>query len=418
VDLTFNLARGMARTALTNAILQGMTMLGKAALLVALARYLSVADLGLFGLLFATVNFAMYAVGFDFATFATRELIAAPRERVPFLLRSQLSLHFAAYAVVMPMLLLVFATGTLSWSLAPWFYVLLVLEHLGQELQRVLITLQRSSQATLLMFIRQGMWGGAVAVTLALVPASRDLHVVLSVWGSCELLGLLIGLMLLRPLGWGPAFASPTDWAWVRRGLRIAAPFFVSTLSTAAMSTCDRYALQHFAGNAAVGVFTFFMFFRNAIQGLIDVGVVFVLFPRIVHAWHSGDRVRYRQLLLGLFGGALGASALMAIAAMVVVKPALALVGHDAYAKELPAFWMIMGMTVVAALCEVPQAGLYARHRDRTIVISAVLGVVVAVIANLVLVPRFGVMGAAMATTCGFMTVGLSKALGLKLAGS
>jgi O-antigen/teichoic acid export membrane protein len=182
------------------------------------------------------------------------------------------------------------------------------------------------------------------------------------------------------------------------------------------MSTCDRYTLQHFAGNAAVGVFTFFMFFRNAIQGLLDVGVVFVLLPRIVHAWQSGDRARYRQLLLGMFGGCLGASALMALAAIVVVRPALSLVGHDAYAQELPTFWMIMGLTVVAALCEVPQAGLYARHRDRTIVISAVVGVVVAVVANLILVPRMGLIGAAAATTCGFAAVGLSKALGLRLA--
>jgi O-antigen/teichoic acid export membrane protein len=402
-------ASTFVRTALTNAVLQGATLLGKAALLMALARYLSVSDLGIFGLLFATINFAMYAVGLDFSTFAAREILDAPRESVPLLLRSQLSLHAATYGVVMPLLLLVFAYGTLPWSLAPWFYALLVLEHLGQELHRVLITLQRSSQAGVILFLRQGSWGLLISVLMLTVGTTRNLGTVLVVWATCEIVGLAVGVYLIGDLPWAGVFGKRTDWAWVKRGLRIALPFLGATLATAAMGTVDRYALRHFRGNDAVGVFTFFMFARGAIQGLTDVGVGLVLQPRIVKARQQGEHEKYGRLMLGLFAGTLGCALVLIALAAVLIQPALAVIGRPEYGKELSAFWVVLGLTLVATLADVPHTALYARHLDRAIVVCGFLGLVTAVVANLVLVPRFGVIGAAVATTCGFAAVGLSR---------
>jgi O-antigen/teichoic acid export membrane protein len=397
------------RTALINAILQGATLLGKAGLLMALARYLSVSDLGIFGLLFATINFAMYALGLDFSTFAAREILGASRESVPHLLRSQLSLHAATYAVVLPLLLLVFAYGTLPWSLAPWFYGLLVLEHLGQELHRVLITLQRSSQAGAILFIRQGLWGLLLAVLMVTVSTTRNLGTLLVVWVLCEIVGLAVGIFLIRDLPWAGVFGKRTDWAWVRRGLKTALPFLSATLATVGMSTVDRYALRHFRGNDAVGVFTFFMFARGAIQGLTDVGVGLVLQPRIVAARQLGDHQKYARLMRGLFAGTLACALALSTLAAVLIEPALALIGRPQYGKEISAFWIILGLTLVATLADVPHAGLYARHRDRAIVVCGFIGLITAVVANLVLVPRLGVIGAATATTLGFAALGLSR---------
>jgi O-antigen/teichoic acid export membrane protein len=160
-------------------------------------------------------------------------------------------------------------------------------------------------------------------------------------------------------------------------------------------------------------VFTFFVFVRSAIQGLIDVGVVFVLQPRIVMARQSGDQRAYERLMLSLLAGVLGCAVALSGLAAVLIEPVLALIGRPEYAKELPAFWMVLGLTIVAALADVPQAGLYARHLDRAIVACALIGLAVAIAANLLLVPRFGIVGAAAATTCGFAAVGLGKTLAL-----
>jgi O-antigen/teichoic acid export membrane protein len=410
-------ASSFVRTAATNAVLQGGTMLGKAAMLLALARYLPVSEVGLFGLLFATVNLAMYAVALDFSSFTMREILGVPAGSVPYLLRSQLSMHGVTYLVVLPLLLLVFWWGVLPWPLAPWFFGLLVLEHLGQEVHRVLVTLQRSSQAGLTVFIRQGVWGLVLAVLMTMVGATRNLETVLAVWTVCEVVGLVIGVWLLRDLTWTGVFARPPDWVWVRRGLRIAMPFLVSTLAVVGMGTVDRYALNHFFGHDAVGVFTFFMFARSAIQGLTEVGVRLVLQPRIVIARQTGAHDQYARLMMALFAGTLGGALLLGGFAAVAIEPALVLIGRPEYRAELPAFWMVLALTIVATVADVPHAALYARHLDRAIVVCGFIGLITALVANLVLVPRFAIVGAAAATTCGFAAMGLARTWALYRAG-
>jgi O-antigen/teichoic acid export membrane protein len=58
----------------------------------------------------------------------------------------------------------------------------------------------------------------------------------------------------------------------------------------------------------------------------------------------------------------------------------------------------MLGVTLVAALGDIPNTELYARHQDRAIVVSAILGLVAATALNLILVPQHGVVGAAGAT--------------------
>jgi O-antigen/teichoic acid export membrane protein len=194
-------------------------------------------------------------------------------------------------------------------------------------------------------------------------------------------------------------------------------PFLAATLALTAMRTIDRYALEHFRGDEAVGVLTFFMFIRGAIQSLIDSGVVFILQPRIVAARQTGRLDEYRHLMrdlaLGVLGVALGLSALAAL----LIRPAVLLIGRPEYGREMSAFWTVLALTVVAALTDVPHTALYARNLDRAIITAALLGLGAALFANLALVPAFGISGAAAATMCGFAAMGLYSAWVLREAG-
>lgn len=397
-----------AKTAASNALLQGLTLLSKALMTVGLARFLSVADVGLFGLFFATVNFSMHAVGLDFHAFSARELLKVHGVGVARLLRNQAALHLLTYVVALPALtLLLPAASLLPWELAGWFCVLLVLEHLGQELQRALVTLQRSTLASVSVFVRQGAWGIAVPLLMALDPGHRDLTTVWFGWTLCEVLGLLLGLWFVRDLPWRAASVLTIDWSWVRGGIRSAAPFFVATLALTAMRTVDRYALRHFWNDEAVGVLTFFVFVRNAIQGLIDAGIIFVMQPRIVAAHQRGQLDEYARLMRNLFISVLAAASGLCVVAALVINPVLELIGRTEYVRERTAFFAVLVMTVVASVSDVPHTALYARHFDRAIIVCALLGLATALVGNLLLVPAFGVLGSVLATTSGFAVMGL-----------
>ena len=58
-----------------NITLRGMTLVSKFVLLFFLAKFLQASEVGLYGLLSATIGYALYVIGFEFYNFSTREMI-------------------------------------------------------------------------------------------------------------------------------------------------------------------------------------------------------------------------------------------------------------------------------------------------------------------------------------------------------
>ena len=116
-----------------NVILQVLTSVSKAVLLVALARYLTPLDVGVFGLLFVTIGLATYIIGLDFSAFSMRELLKRDRLETPRILVDQLVLHGLTYVLALPLLLFLFIWQVLPWGLALCFYGLLIFDHIAAK---------------------------------------------------------------------------------------------------------------------------------------------------------------------------------------------------------------------------------------------------------------------------------------------
>jgi O-antigen/teichoic acid export membrane protein len=377
---------------------QGQTLVCKALLLFVLARHLPPEDFGVFTLLVTTLTLALYAVGLEFSTFSAREILRRDRAEVSGLVRDQLVMHLLSYAVVGPLLLLVFVAGLLPWGVLGWFLPLLVVDHLGQEAQRLLVTLQRPAAAACQLFVRQGVWVYALLVLAWAAPWTISLNVVLGCWLVGEMAGLLLGAYFLRGIPWRPGLERPVDWPWLRRGLTVALPFAGSTLAFLAAASLDRYAVRHFAGAEAVGVYGFYLSVQGAIQSLLGGGLVSVYQARIVLVGQRGQLGESRRLLWQLAAGVvLGWTVLAALAAL-LIGPVIRLVGRPVYAEHLDAFWLVLLIPPVQVLASLVQLALYARHLDRPIFCSSGVALVAAAVFNAVLVPAFGLPGAAVAT--------------------
>jgi O-antigen/teichoic acid export membrane protein len=387
--------------------LQGLNLASKALLAFLLARCLPVAEVGVFGLMVSTLSLSLVAVGLDFTNFSMREILRHDRAEVPRLLRDQLVLHLLTYLVFGPPLALVFVAGVLPWALLGWFYAVLVLDHLAQELQRLLVILNWPSRATLLLFLRQGAW---VYGLIALFLAESDLaalHTVFATWAAGELAAILLAAYWLRGLNWRGAARRPVDWAWLGRGLGVALPFLVSTLSYTAIGVTDRFTVQHFWGLELTGVYTFYLYVRSAIQSLLEVGVGLAYQPRVLVAFQNGRLDEYRRLMREFKAIALGLGLLMAAAAAVLIGPVVSLTGQPIYGEHLTTFWVVLALPLVALFVNIVQLDLYARHRDRCIVAGSASGLAASVLFNLLLVPPLGILGAALATLAALGTIAL-----------
>jgi O-antigen/teichoic acid export membrane protein len=221
-------------------------------------------------------------------------------------------------------------------------------------------------------------------------------------------ISLVGGAYWLRDQPWA-ASGGPVDWSWIRRGVKIGLPFLGATLALRGVFSVDRYALQAFWGTEAVGVYTLYVSVRNAIQSMLDMGVLALLRPRIISAYQGGRIEEYRGLMRSLTVAVAGITTVLCLLAAAGMLPLLSFVRNAVYGEHLIAYWIVLAVTLVAALGDVPHVALYAMEKDRAIVTSTILGFVVAIALNLLLVPRLGLTGAALATLIATAVIAVAK---------
>lgn len=407
----------LSRWAATSTVtlgLQGFTVLAKAGLLVLLARFLTPREVGVFGLVVASLVVALYAAGLDFYAFSTREILRVGPQQAARLFRDQLAFHGVAYLLVLPALLAVFAAGFLPWRLAPLFYLLTVVEHLGQELQRLLVTLSRPRSAATTAFLRGGAWVPLLFVLFLGEPRLRNVDTVLATWLGGSLVALLVAAFRLRDLEWGRTRRYEIDLSWLGRGLKVALPLLLGTLALRGIFTVDRFSLEAVRTTAEVGVYTFFISGYAAFQGFVEMGVLMIHRPGVIRAFQAGRRDDYRRRMrhLALHLGVL--MALLVTAAALLIGPVLEIIGREIYDRHIATFWWVLALAVVAALAELPHLALYARHRDRSIVGATLVGLGLALLLDPLLAHRAGPAGVAAATLAAIASTGLIKSLLLR----
>lgn len=366
--------RSLAR--LFNMALRGLTLASKFLLIFFLARFLEPAELGLYGLVVATIGYALYLLGLDFYTFSTREILKHERGEWGGLLKSQGALTAWLYLLFVPLLLLLFALGILPWHLAGWFMALLVLEHLNQELMRLLVAVSEPLLAGLTLFLRSGCWALVLVPLMAIDEALRSLDAVLLAWTFGGLAALLLAVWRLATLRIG-GWRRPVDWAWVRLGIRVALPLLLATLALRAMFILDRYWLEALAGLEVLGAYVLFAGLANAMVSFLDAGVFAFSYPRMIAAYQQQLTAVYRQEFRALLLQTGIVAISFCLVALLAIEPLLVWLGRAVYLEQQGIFPWILLATLLHCFGMVPHYALYAQSRDRYIIHSHIAGLVV-----------------------------------------
>ncbi|QSR32870.1 hypothetical protein CFI00_20675 [Nocardioides sp. S5] len=327
-----------------------------------MAKYLSAREVGIYGLIASGTGYLLLVVGLDFYTYTTREMLRAPQARWAQMIHSQGALMLVQYAVVVPFVLLamLFADA----GLVAWFGVILVLEHLAQEMNRLFVTMEKQIAATFIMFFRVGGWCVVAIPALWLIPAARDLDVVLALWVGSLLLGIGVGGALLAGQSL-PGWRDPVDWAWVRRGARVALPLLLATLALRSLLNLDRFVVQGLGGLEVVGAYVLFMGIAAALLALIESGVVVYYYPAMVRAVSAGEFATLRRAMKHMSVAILVVAVPFIGVAMLLRDPLLTMLDEAVYAEHADVLLPALLAMSALALSLVPHYGLYAYGRDR-----------------------------------------------------
>lgn len=386
-----------ARNSLFSTLAGLATALGSFLSMVIVARLLGPAGTG-------TIAYALWlailAVTFaDFGIFQTLtrylpELTAEGDDRTARDLAAWLLRPFLAFAVLGAALFAWLGTTAAGpvpdspariWWLIGLLFTLQLLASFGIGLLR---GMQRFDAAARLTLASLAMQLAAVAVGAALDGVEGALFGYCA--GSLLPLGALLGALPRR---------AAVDPALRRRVLRFALFSWAGALTLAMVwSRLEIFFLQRYFGAETVALFTVGFTFANlASQGpLLLTGGLLAFFSeaygqRRTDRIHSAYATATRLMAFLLLPACLGLAA--------ILPALLPLVYGPAYAAAVPAASVLVAGAAIGATGSVGSQMIYAHDRSDFIFASGLVGAALTVLAGFLVVPHFGLMGAALART-------------------
>lgn len=391
-----------------NVVLRAATLASRFLFIFFLARFLEPSSLGLYGLFTATMGYSGYLLGLDFYTFTTREVLKRERGEWGGLLKSQGALTLLLYAVFLPLLTLIFVNELLPWRMASWFFALLILEHLNQELNRFLVAISEQLLASVVLFLRSGTWALAVIGLMAIEPGVRSLDYVFGAWTIAALVALFAGVFRLTQLRIG-GWHQKIDWGWIKKGLKISIKLLIATLAIRAVFTVDRYWIQSLCGLDVVGAYVLFMGIGGTLLAFLDAGVFAFCYPGLISAHSSKNPKLFSYHLRKLLFQTCFLSTAFAVVSWLLLPVLLGWIGNHLYADHKYIYpWLLFAM-ILNALSMVPHYGLYAQGVDAPIIKSHIFGFLFFVFITWWLSIYYPVLAVPMGLCCSFALILLWK---------
>jgi O-antigen/teichoic acid export membrane protein len=361
------------------------------------ARYLSLSDLGIYGLLVGCTTIVPAVAGLGLSDWIVRRIVDLPLAQALPLVASRSAFSVVVHLVGQPLVLLGFilAGRPVPLPLALLGGAILLLETLANEIGEVLIARRRIFLAHWLSFLRQGFWPLPVIVLGLLVPEARSLNMLLSIWCAALVLTWIVLSWLLLQKG---------RWRYIRLqghlllvALRGSPLLYVRDISSTISTFADRFLISLFLGLEASGIYSLFWSIANVVHSLVVYGVVHTNIASLIGAAKERTGAVFcaleRRLQIEAMGWALlfagGVAALTPILVPFLDRPQMQ--------DHLPVFWLILLATLLRIGADGYGFAIYAFHRDRAIALIAVGGALTSAMVNVVLTPIAGLWGSALA---------------------
>lgn len=397
--------QGQMAQRLLNVMLRVVGMGSRFLLTLVLARLLEPSELGMLGLFFSVVSFGVLLIGGDYYTHCLRELLSVPRERWSFVLQHQMLASLILYLLFLPPLALLFVYGFLPVELIGWFFSLLLVDHIVQEINRLLVSMQRPLMASWILFLRMGAWVWIVLPVMWFVPESRKYEAVFIGWLLGGALAIGIGIHgIVREVA--PWRFWNWDRAWLMRGFGVGLMFLVATLCFKALTTVDRFVVEALNGMDVLGVYVLYASMTTAILSILDAAVISFLYPRLVRAHREGDSFTYRHIRSEMFWSTLAVSFGLAILIALLAPFLFNWIGRPLYAEHQSLLWLLLLVSIIYNVGMVPHYGLYARGADRSIFFAYVSSLPVFAIATALSAPYYPLEAAAFGLLAAFTWMG------------
>jgi len=392
-----------------NIVLRGATLLSKFIFIFLLGKFAEDEYfLGEYGIITTSISLIIYLVGFDFYVFNTREILKS-KESIIEKIRNQFFFHFIAYSFVLPLtLIIIFYFDFIDIKYFLIVFLLIISEHLGQELFRLYTTLEKSNIANLFFFIKSGLWVWVVLFDFFILKNELDLLKYLIIWASCSWISMVLSMIYLRKIIFIRNFKfHRPNYSWILKGVKNSSIFFISSLSFLVIQFSDRYMIDFFYGKKMVGVYSAYSQFVNAIDVFIFSAIIMVIYPKLIQLF--SDRAAYKDLFKKLKKYILIASIALIIVSYFVMPTLFVFLDKPSFLLNIETFNVLLIGAFFLLMSYSYHYDLYIKKKDTLLLKISLLSMSLNIVLNLYLIPNNGLFGASLATMISFFVLFLLK---------
>jgi O-antigen/teichoic acid export membrane protein len=387
-------AQYVASHAFTLMTLRALSIATKFGLTLFIARYLGLAQLGIYGLAVSATVLTPVVLGFGVANNLGREAI----RHGP----SSVTLRMLQY-----FLYLIPAYAGIGWIIAAFFPIdavqagafgfLLFLEQVQTDLFALMTVAGAVYGANLIYFVRTSAWA-FIYMPLALAnPSWRSLTVIVWFWLAGDIAATILAVLV-----------TPT-WRWFEAALavpkaRLTLPhrhgstlLYLSDITNTGFQYVDRYIIGIFLSPELLGVYTLFWSVVNAISNMIANAAVQTRKGALVQMARDFSRQAFNRSLRNVAIMSSQLATALSAAAIVLMYLAIPYIRRPELDRYLPTLFILCGAMILRTSYEVIAISFYAYRRDDLILYSCVTTLIVSLALNIGLVPAFGVWGASLA---------------------
>ncbi len=390
-----NGAQSSQRVRVAIAALRLATFGGKLALTLYMGRYLGLADIGAYGLVFGAVMVFTILLGCRLDYVMSRELVRVPSNTAALKMRDQGVFYLINYliAAFCSVFLLATDTAAIGTRMLAYVVALTITNSCVDLTYSNLNAMERPLLANALFFIPGGAWC-LVAIGLGIVDRDlRTVDTVLTAWFAGNVAYCLATCWALRAMPWREAFRQPINWSWIRRSVRKSFLFWIGMLCLSVGGYVDRFILAHFLGLDEVGIATFYLSLASAVLTLVQATVLAVAYPRLVASHRAGLTETFQRDVQQASRQVLLMATICGLGVALTVPLFGSLLGRPEFATYAPILWLIVAAIWIKANGELLYQILFARHQDRAIWLGNLLYLLPAVATTSLFVWLMGLYG-------------------------
>lgn len=403
----------VVRQAVHTVGIRTMTLLCRLGLLVVIGRTLSPADYGAYSLIMTVGAFGVIFSGLNLRTYVYRQVPGLPLALQLSTLKTTFVFEVTLATVLVGILLVSGRLTSLLGFLNATGYespfalglILVVLLVATAEMTHFFMAQARIEQANWVDFIGQASWVLPIFALWAL--GVRITVATLLVAQMTAFVG--VAAYAARHIDMRAWWRTSADLAILKTALAFSVPMIVPAISEYSLRLADRFLLSHYSSVRDVGVYSFAVVFVNTLYSF-TAGVIFgTIGPRIFAAHNRRDFVHRDILQTYMLKSALVCFGIPCVVLALIAGPLIGLLARPDYTPAVGVM-PLLGVSFALLIVGYPAHFLLSLH-NRVLLVAAldVVGMIVGIVSNVLLIPRYSYMGAASASVIGFATTTVLK---------